>query len=191
MKNIITKIAIFLSQFKWAKKFLKPIYTKFYVEYLQKKVNKNFLNHGVEVLSKFDMLMKEYNINYSLTFGTLLGAIREKGFIKHDFDIDIAVWYDTDYQIIENILLQNGFKLQRRIVVDNGISGREETYIYQNISIDLFYFYPYNDKLMYCNVFLLFEGCKSWEESIRKYGGALPLKLILPLEKTVKNAIFP
>ena len=52
----------------------------------------------VEILSYIDKKCKEHNIHYSLAYGTLLGAIRHKGFIPWDDDIDIMLLrkdYDT------------------------------------------------------------------------------------------------
>jgi len=40
-------------------------------------------------LLDFKAVMDKHNIHYGLWFGTLLGAIREKGFIKHDEDTDV------------------------------------------------------------------------------------------------------
>ena len=45
----------------------------------------------LEILIKFDAFCKENNIRYYLAFGTLLGAIRYKGFIPWDDDIDVLV----------------------------------------------------------------------------------------------------
>lgn len=41
-------------------------------------------------------MCKEYNLKYSVCYGTLLGAIRHKGFIPWDDDIDVFMMRD-DY----------------------------------------------------------------------------------------------
>lgn len=45
----------------------------------------------IEILDEIDRLCKEYGIKYSLAFGTLLGAVRNKGFIPWDEDLDIMM----------------------------------------------------------------------------------------------------
>ena len=43
----------------------------------------------LEALIFFDRLCKEQNLQYALTWGTLLGSIRHKGFIPWDDDVDV------------------------------------------------------------------------------------------------------
>lgn len=43
------------------------------------------------VLRYIDGICREYNLRYSLAFGTLIGAVRHKGFIPWDDDIDILM----------------------------------------------------------------------------------------------------
>lgn len=51
------------------------------------KVHDELLN----LLKKFDIICVENNINYSIGYGTALGAIRHKGFIPWDDDVDISI----------------------------------------------------------------------------------------------------
>ena len=45
----------------------------------------------VELLKRFDSLCVKHGINYSLSSGSLLGAIRHGGFIPWDDDVDVTV----------------------------------------------------------------------------------------------------
>ena len=53
----------------------------------QKQANRIFL----ELLQEFDRLCKKHGIQYYMYFGGLIGAVRHKGFIPWDDDIDVVV----------------------------------------------------------------------------------------------------
>lgn len=52
---------------------------------------------SLECLKYFDNVCRKYDLCYSLAYGTLIGAIRHKGFIPWDDDIDVMMPRD-DYE---------------------------------------------------------------------------------------------
>ena len=91
---------------------LKGIY--FLDEFFQDEVREGFLVEQkmkcawaaqMEVLKEIDRICKENGIQYFADSGTLLGAVRHKGFIPWDDDIDIAMPRD-DYRKFFSIALK-------------------------------------------------------------------------------------
>lgn len=64
---------------------------------------KEIQSYMLNVLVFVDKLCKEHNLRYSLAGGTLIGAIRHKGFISWDDDIDIFM-PRPDFDRLINIL---------------------------------------------------------------------------------------
>ncbi len=79
---------------KFDEKFFKgETIDGFYIEPMMKKA----WAAQLEVLAQFTEFCKEKDIHYFADFGTLLGAVRHKGFIPWDDDIDISMLRE-DYE---------------------------------------------------------------------------------------------
>lgn len=69
----------------------------------------------LEMLIEFDRICRKNNISYSLDGGTLLGAIRHKGFIPWDDDVDVMLLkdeYEKFYQACQDDLDKERFFFQ-------------------------------------------------------------------------------
>ena len=95
----------------------------------EKKIHRSLLG----MLKKFDEICRKNEIEYTLHGGTLLGAIREKGFIPWDDDADIAMTR-KEYERLKFVLdkTDDQFYLRGRIKVQ----FRDKTD--SNVWIDIF-----------------------------------------------------
>ncbi len=104
-------------------------------------------NKCLGVLIRVDKICKENNLPYWLDFGTLLGAIRHKGFIPWDDDIDICMLRDDYKKILP--LLEKEFEGDSNWFVRGHIDGYHnfQTRIRNkeiNLGLDIFPVDTYN-----------------------------------------------
>ena len=78
---------------------------------------------ALDLLYEFDKVCKKHELKYFLAFGSMLGAIRHKGFIPWDDDIDVAMSRE-DYDIL--ITLGHEFNSPYFLQVPDG----DESYYY-------------------------------------------------------------
>ncbi len=95
------------------------------------KLNENQLRKlqllQVDMLVEFDRICRKHNIEYILDAGTLLGAVRYKGFIPWDDDIDIRM-LRSDYEHLCKIINKE---------IDQNL------YFFQNENTDKKYYWGY------------------------------------------------
>ena len=65
------------------------------------KKRKKIWNIELDLLFKLDEVCKKYNLKYWLDGGSLLGAIRHKGFIPWDDDVDLVMFRDDYDKLVE------------------------------------------------------------------------------------------
>ncbi len=179
------------ASFPFLKKIMKPFYYR-YKENMNRERNQYFRDNSLEILKTFDKCMIDNGYDYCLIFGTLLGAIRERGFIPHDYDIDVALCIEDRSPALHAVLMQNGFNLRHHFVIEDGHLGCEETYEYRNtgVTIDLFYICPAINKYPYVCCWNYGEGCASYRETMRRYGGVTPRRIELPFNYQTRRSVF-
>lgn len=79
----------------------------------------------LEVLVKIDKICRKNNFTYMLFYGTLLGAVRHKGFIPWDDDIDIVMPREDYYKLGKYIIEHPELELN---YID--VSNRDDTFYY-------------------------------------------------------------
>jgi phosphorylcholine metabolism protein LicD len=80
-----------------------------------KITNKNVIKKVIEGLELIDKIFRKNNIYYSISFGTLLGAIRHKQMIPWDDDIDLLIWRNDIDKImsLNDEFKKNGWILEK------------------------------------------------------------------------------
>lgn len=63
--------------------------------------------HQLEILDFIDDICKKNNIPYFLSYGSMLGAVRHKGMIPWDDDIDISLYREDYNKLIDSINKSN------------------------------------------------------------------------------------
>ena len=93
-------------------------------------------------------IFEENKIDAFLNFGSLLGMVRDNKFMEYDDDIDYGIIVDKKFswENIEKILEQNNIYKVRQFKYNNVIT--EQTYKYENLTIDLFACFPEKENLI-------------------------------------------
>ena len=105
-------------------------------------MQKTLHKYGMEALQAFKDVCDECSKNYWLEFGTLLGAFREKSFIRHDIDIDTSMLASDYTEDFEQKLISKGFVKDHFFyllnVKTNEKAASEHAFLFKGIPFDIF-----------------------------------------------------
>lgn len=121
-----------------------------------------------KILKMFDMLCKKYNLYYSLAYGTIIGAIRHKGFIPWDDDVDVMMPRSDYDKLIEIVKNEKDGISKNYVLLHDGLEG---------------YFYPF---YKICDARTIAKA----EDNVTKHGiwiDVFPVDSIFDDEKKTKN----
>ena len=180
--HFILEVANKASKVPGVKTLLKPIYYPIKRK-IEESHRRKLLRNGLAVLQRFDKCLTDNGIAYTLAFGTLLGAVRERGFIKHDIDMDVFVWGEQYSPKLTSILKEAGFEQIHYFIVEDGSIGREETYMCEGVAIDIFYLHEDGSKYPYCCDFITIDKLPTFKQSMQRYGRVLARKQEVPMTK--------
>lgn len=89
-----------------------------------------------QLLKEFDALCAEQGLNYWAAFGTLLGAVRHRGFIPWDDDMDLGMLRADALKLIETI--QQDPRYTITVVYDPYVFCRQVRFKYANADVPCF-----------------------------------------------------
>ena len=138
----------------------------------------------LDLLKIFDGLCRAYGVRYTLSGGTLLGAMREKGFIPWDDDLDVALTR-AEYEKLRSGLLAD--RLTEHVTFSEFSAQHPRIWLRRpnrpGAWIDVFIFDYISErpaaarmKLLGCAFFLAFTKNKESMELTRKVGKYSGLK---------------
>ena len=130
MRDLIVKILVRLGLYKPVVELINKI--KFEIQ--AKRMRKD----GLKMLKAADDVFTQMGVHAFLTYGCLLGAYREHGFISYDPDIDLGVLESELPSDLHERMGNAGFHLLRQNYIGSTGQVVEETYEYRKLHLDIF-----------------------------------------------------
>ena len=154
MRDLLVKIALRLGIYQQLVEYINRL--KFEVQ--ARRMRRN----GLQMLAAAQEALDNMHVRAFLTYGALLGAYRDKGFISYDPDIDLGILAQEIPADLHERMAYAGFKLYKQGVLANG-QVFEETYIYNKLHLDIFYYFQEGND--YYSIIARKHESKEWKEA--------------------------
>jgi phosphorylcholine metabolism protein LicD len=161
MRDLVVKILVSIGLYKPVIELIKK--AKFEIQ--AHRMHKD----GLAMLADADEVFTKMGVRVFLTYGALLGAYREHGFISYDPDIDLGVLENELPVDLHERMEDAGFHLIRQNYI--GTTGQvvEETYEYKKLHLDIFIYIRDGNDLY--SVIQRKHESKEWKEANATDGG--------------------
>ena len=154
MRDLLVKIALRLGIYQQLVEYINRL--KFEVQ--ARRMRRN----GLQMLAAAQEALDNMHVCAFLTYGALLGAYRDKGFISYDPDIDLGIRAHEIPADLHEQMARAGFKLYKQGILANG-QVFEETYIYNKLHLDIFYYFQKDND--YYSIIARKHETKEWKEA--------------------------
>lgn len=105
------------------------------------KLRKQLQQNGEKTIRAIQGMLEKTGAFFFFDMGTLLGIIREGRLLRHDMDIDVAVFFEdsTQKEQLKQNLLAQGCTLRSSYYVPE-LGAVEDSFVCNNIKFDINYF---------------------------------------------------
>ena len=155
MRDFLVKIALRLGIYKFVVEQIVRVQNKIQSYRMRKS--------GLQMLQAADNALSNIGVRAFLTYGALLGAYRDHGFISYDPDIDLGIVADTVPDNLHQKMAEAGFVLYKQGILADRKTVFEETYIYKKLHLDIFYYFRDGNDLY--SIIARKHETKEWKEA--------------------------
>lgn len=160
MRDFVVKILVKLGLYKPIVELINRV--KFEIQASRMK------RDGLAMLRAADKVFTQMNVRAFLTYGALLGAYREHGFISYDPDIDLGILEKELPEDLHEKMDKAGFRLIRQNYIGSTGQVVEETYEYHKLHLDIFIYIKEGDD--FYSVIQRKHETKDWKEANESNG---------------------
>ena len=170
-RSVLRRILTPLPGGKWLMDLWRHVIKGYIVRSRRYRLQK----HGAEIFRKVQDILSPMKVPYFAAYGTLLGLVRENGFISHDDDVDFGILPGFNRRVaMLQALLKGGFEFRRAFVRDGQIV--ELSFRYKKVPVDFFFWGT--------------DGNKTWGD-VFSTGGFYPKANERAVALSTTRSIFP